>query len=242
MAKPYFSLVLACYNEGPTFEESVTKIISSLNKLKITWEIIFVEDKSTDETRLKALKLERSIKNSRLLLHKVNQGRGKTVSDGLKVATGTICGYMDVDCEISPTYIAVFIKKIQSGNDVVIARRHYQSSYRNMTREISSKGYALLLKWALGLPLGDTEAGFKFFNRKKILPVLKSTRDFGWFWDTEICARSYLAGLAISQVDVKFKKREDKKSTVRVFTDSVDYAKKLWAFRREYRRLKLKNE
>ena len=242
MAKPYFSLILACYNEGPTLEKSVYNIVSELEKLKINWEIVFVEDKSTDDTREKTIKLCQSIKNSRLLLHKKNLGRGKAVSDGLVLARGTICGYMDVDCEISPVYIATFIKKIQQGSDVVIARRHYQSSYKNLTREVSSKGYALLLRVALSLPLEDTEAGFKFFNRNKILPVLATTRDFGWFWDTEICARSYLAGLRISQVDVKFKKREDKKSTVKVFSDSRDYAKKLWVFRKEFSQLTQKND
>lgn len=241
MKKIEVSLICACYNEGPTFEKSIAKIVSELKKLKVGWEIVFVEDKSTDDTRETVLKLSKSIKGSRVLLHHKNQGRGKTVSDGLMVAKGTICGYIDVDCEIAPSYMAAFIKQVESGQDVVVAKRYYQSSYKNISREITSKGYSLLLKSVLGLPLDDTEAGFKFFKRTKILPVLSKTRDHGWFWDTEICARSYLAGLKMSQVDAKFVKREDKKSTVRVIPDSWDYAKKLWAFRGEFERLKRKN-
>src|SRR3989338_9112613 len=236
-----FSLILACYNEGPTFEKSIEKIVAELKKLKINWEIVFVEDKSTDDTRDRVIKLSKVIKNSRLLLHNKNQGRGKTVSDVLAICRGIICGYMDVDCEISPRYLGAFIKQIESGKDVALARRFYQRSFKNVSREITSRGYSLLLKYVLNLPIEDTEAGFKFFKRTKIIPVLLKTQDYGWFWDTEICARSYLAGLQIAQINVKFVRREDKKSTVKIFSDSVDYAKKLWSFRTEYQKLKLKN-
>lgn len=240
MTKPYISLVLACYNEGPTFENSVRDITRELKNLKLSWEIIFVEDKSTDDTREKIIKISKKNKNLRVILHSKNQGRGKTVSDGIKASQGVICAYMDVDCEISPKYLGRFAEKVKKGSDVVVASRFYPSNLSAISRVITSKGYSLIIRQTLGLPIKDTEAGFKFFNRKKILPVLLDTKDKGWFWDTEICARSYLAGLKMSEIPVRFVRRDDKKSTVKVFSDSLEYAKKLWAFKKEFNKIKSK--
>lgn len=236
MSKVNVSLILACYNEGPTFEDSVWKIERELKKLKTPWEIIFVEDKSTDDTRVKVLKLAKEIKNSKVILHPKNTGRGKTVADGIGAAQGTVCGYIDVDCEISPKYIPVFIKELESGSDMVVASRYYKKDWKSVSRIVSSVIYSHLVAAILKLPIDDTEAGYKFFKRSKILPVLAVTRDHGWFWDTEICARSYLLGLKIKQLRVLFERRAEKKSTVRLFPDSLDYVKKLWAFQREYQK------
>lgn len=231
-----FSLILACYNEGPTFEQSVWKIEKQLQKIKEPWEIIFVEDKSTDDTRAKVLELSKKIKNSKVILHSKNMGRGKAVSDGIKIASGAVCGYIDVDCEISPKYIPLFIKEVEKGNDLVVASRYYKKDLKSVSRVVASIVYSNLIKMILKLPINDTEAGYKFFKRPKILPILEKTRDRGWFWDTEICARSYLWSLKMKQMPVLFERRADKKSTVRLFSDSLDYLRKLWAFQKEYKK------
>src|SRR3990167_1586553 len=125
MQKVDFYLILACYNESTTFEKSVREIISVLNNLKRNWEIIFVEDKSTDETKKSDEKLAREIENAQLrqgyagqaraIFHTKNEGRGKSVSDGIKAAKGIICGYLDVDLEVSASYIPLFVEDIEAG-------------------------------------------------------------------------------------------------------------------------------
>src|SRR3989344_5232347 len=105
MTKPEISIILACYNEGPTFKKSVRKIIAVLDKLKRPWEIIFVEDKSTDNTKATIEKLTAAIKGTKAIYHRKNQGRGKSVPDGIMTAKGFICGYLDVDLEVSESYI-----------------------------------------------------------------------------------------------------------------------------------------
>lgn len=232
-----FSLILACYNEGPTFEKSISEIYQELKKLK-SWEVIFVEDKSTDDTAKRLGDIAATLPSCRVIWHKKNTGRGRAVADGILSARGEICGYIDVDCEISPSYIPLFISEVQKGYEIVVASRFYEHGLRYIQRVVVSKAYSVLIKKMLNLPIDDTEAGFKFFNRVKILPILKNTRDNGWFWDTEICARSWAAGLKMSQIPVLFVRKADKKSTVKIVSDSIDYAKKLWAFRTEYSKLK----
>lgn len=233
MKKTKFSLIIACYNEGETFEKSVRYIISVLKKLKGEWEIIFVEDKSMDETKKTIEKLVGQIKNSKAIYHSKNQGRGKTVSDGIKAAKGEICGFLDADLEVSPNYIPLFVEEIEKGVDMAIGKRFYESGIKSLGRLLASKAYALIVKVLLKIPIEDTEAGFKFFNRAKILPALAKTRDKHWFWDTEICARAYFVGLRISQVPVLFIRRKDKKSTVKLVPDAINYIKQLIKFRSE---------
>lgn len=224
-----FSLILPCYNEGPTFEDSVGRIIKSL--AGFNYEIIFVEDKSTDDTCQKVQKFEKALKNSRAIFHKKNVGRGKSVSDGIKAARANICGFMDVDCEISPSYVPLFVKEIKSGTDLAIGKRFYEKGWKTIGRVIASKVYSKIVKLLLRLPFDDTEAGFKFFNRVKIIKVLSDTHDTGWFWDTEVCARSYYYDLKISDVPVLFVRRLDKKSTVNLISDSAGYFIKIIKFR-----------
>lgn len=223
MAKVDVSIILPCYNEGPTLEKSVAKIVNVCESLKKNWEIIFVEDKSVDGTRQIVEKICSSLKNSKAIYHEKNQGRGKSVSDGIRAARGEICGYLDVDLEVPAQYIPIFIGEIQNGKDLVVGRRFYEGGYQVILRYLASKIYAMIVKTLLDTGVSDSEAGYKFFRTAKILLVLSKARDKKWFWDTEICARAKKAGLAIGEVPVLFRRRTDKKSTVKLFTDSWDY-------------------
>jgi len=223
MANVDVSIILACYNEGPTFAFSVKKIISQMQKIRSRWEIIFVEDKSTDETKKSIERLVFKTNNLRAIYHSRNQGRGKCVSDGIRSAKGKFCGYLDVDCEVSPTYIPLFIKELNADFDMIVGNRFYESGLKSLNRVAASKLYAWAVRLVLQVPISDTEVGFKFFKRSKILPLLSKVKNKRWFWDTEICARAWWQGLKIGQVPVLFIRRYDKKSTVRLFADSLDY-------------------
>ena len=195
--KTHFSLILACYNEGPTFEKSIRQIAKVLNSLSKPWEIIFVEDKSTDETKKTVEKFVGPRTNSRVIYHFKNQGRGKSVTDGIKAARGGICGYLDVDLEVAPDYILLFINEIENGADMVVGQRFYEGGLKSLTRYIASKTYSQMVRVLLNIPLKDTEAGYKFFRRSKIVPLLTKVKSKHWFWDTEIMVRSYYKGLKI---------------------------------------------
>ena len=228
MPKVDLSIIIPCYNEGPTFEDSVKKIIEVAKTLKKKWEIIFVEDKSTDDTKSAVEALIKRIKNACAIFHKNNQGRGKSVADGIKASKGGICGYLDIDLEVSEKYIPLFVKEIEQGYDVVVGKRFYEGGGLNsILRFLASKIYAIAVKYIVDIPVEDTEVGFKFFRRTKLLPILSKVKSKHWFWDTEICALAHWNGLSITQIPVLFKRRYDKKSTVRLIPDTIDYIKNL---------------
>lgn len=226
------SLILACYNEEPIFKQSVKEILEILDNIRFAYEIIFVDDCSKDRTRelIDEAIAEYPDKRLRRLFHEKNKGRGGTVADGIRIARGEVAGFIDIDLEVHARYILSCVLAIQNGADVAVARRIYTFQPRSVDRYLMSKGYIWLVRHLLGVALRDTETGYKFFNRGKILPVLDEIEDEGWFWDTEVMVRSYLKGFRIVEIMALFIRRFDKPSTVSGIRDSIDYFRKLWRF------------
>lgn len=227
------SLIIACFNEQQHLRDSVTTVISVLGDSVFSYELIFVDDKSEDKTGDLIASLVKKNKNFWALYHPINQGRGKAVRDGIAIARGGVVGFIDIDLEVSPVYIPQFVRMILGGKaDVVTGLRVYREGVASIHRSVLSRGYSWLVRSVLGIPLQDTETGYKFFNRKKILPILKKTHNNGWFWDTEVMTYAYYAGLAIREAPVLFIRRFDKKSSVRLVNDTLDYIRNLLAFRK----------
>jgi hypothetical protein len=128
------------------------------------------------------------------------------------------------------------VREIQRGADVATVRRVYAFQLRSLDRYFMSRGYSWLVKKLLGVKLQDTESGYKFFRRDKLLPVLDAIEDRGWFWDTEFMVRAARRGLAIREVPGAFVRRWDKTSKVSGLRDSIDYFVRLWRFRGALRR------
>ena len=232
----YLSLIVPCYNEGEHLEKSFPKVIEVLRKLKRRFEVIIIDDFSLDNTVeiVNKLRAKYKVISIRFVGHKKNIGRGGTVMEGIRLAKGEIVGFIDIDLEVSPKYIPDFADVIHKNKaDIVVGKRYDYFSILSLHRFISSKLYIYLIKSTLKLPINDTEAGYKFFNRKKALPLLRRIQDLGWFWDTEIVARGHMQGLRLAEIDVLFEKKHDKTSTVKLLRDSIRQIKSLISFKKD---------
>ena len=226
---PDLSLVLACYNEESILERSVREIFSVLDALRLTSEVIFVDDGSCDRTTgiiddILSANPERELLK---IQHPHNIGRGGTVSNGIRAARGRFVGFIDVDLEVQPRYILPCVLALEQGYDVATALRIYQFRLGSLHRQLLSRGYRALRKWQLDVPLEDTETGYKFFRRDRILPILSDAPDHGWFWDTEIMVHAYLAGLSIIEIPALFVRNTEKPSSVKLYRDSLLHFQKL---------------
>lgn len=227
MDKYDVSLILPCYNESEIFISSVKRLIKTLSQTDYTWEIIFVEDKSQDNTAslIRKVLAQYPRLNLSAYFHPDNLGRGKTVVDGFLKAQGKYIGFIDIDLETGEWYLPKFIDTLENGADVVLAWRIYDFEFWSLPRWIGSKGYVWLRKKLLGLPYHDTEGGYKFFKRQKITPILKKITNHGWFFDTEIMAQCFKAKLKVVEIPVAFVRNRYKTSTVKLIPDTFDY---LW--------------
>lgn len=231
------SIVLACYNDAKYLEESINEIFKVLDLMNLSYEVIFVYDCGTDNT-LKVIediiKKHSRVKRIKKIVHEKNEGRGRSVRDGIKTAEGDIVGYLDVDLDTHPRYILAMVSAIlNDGYDVATAFRFYkiQPSLTFIFRHIISHGYRFLSRVLLDERLKDSESGFKFFKRKKIMPLVRISRYNGWFWDTEIMAYCIYKGLKVKEISCVFDRRLEKKSSVRVIQTVIAYFISLMKFK-----------
>lgn len=197
------------------------------------FEILAVDDASEDETPSILAKFSRREDvTARFWAHQANQGRGASVREAMAEARGTIVGYLDVDLEVGPEYIAVFYDAIRAGADVAIGRRIYTTGWRSVHRWVLSRGYVRLVRWRLAFPFSDTEAGFKFFSAAAARLIVRETLDPGWFWDTEVVATAHRRGLKVVEIPCLYVRRFDKISSVRIVPDTIGYLRALRRFER----------
>ncbi len=227
------SLIVPCFNEAEHLRESVSVVRGVLDESGHDYELVFVDDGSRDETRAIIVELCAGQARDRFIFHERNRGRGAAVKTGFAASSGRVAGFLDIDLEVSASYLPSLVDAILvDGFDVVTGQRSYLfNEAAALHRHALSFAYRLLLKAALDCGLHDTETGCKFFRRESAAhAVLSSTAD-GWFWDTEVMTRAALTGLKIYEMPVLFKRRSDKRSTVRVLPDSVRYLIALERFR-----------
>ena len=228
------SLAIPCYNEAGHLEQTVAELIEVLEGTRWSYEVLFVDDGSTDGTRTLLPRLCERYPRCRFLLHEKNRGRGAAFKTGFANTTGRVTGFIDIDLEVHARYIPALVAAIeQHGFDVATGLRHYLLSQTGgLHRELMSVVYRWLCRRLLGLGVKDSETGCKFFRRETASAVVLGSQCDGWFWDTEVMSRSVLAGLRITELPVLFLRKMDKESTVRLVHDSLGYLRELFAFRR----------
>jgi len=229
------SVVIATYNEGDYLVDSVAEIRSVLDQTRLTYELILIDDASVDDTPELVRRIVSEHNDvAHAVYHERNQGRGATVSEGMRRARGTYVGFLDIDLEVHARYIPAMVRALQDGHDVATAYRIYRPDARHLHRHVLSVGYRLLSRRLLKHRLRDTETGYKFFRRLRILPILDQCQDRGWFWDTEVMVRAERAGLRIIEIPCVFTYLFEKSSSVKILHNVPDYLFKLWRFRRHH--------
>ena len=235
------SIILPCYNELEALKSTVPAIQRVMDSTIYEYELIIAEDSSTDGTAELAKKLAEENDNIVWVHRSDVRGRGLALTNALRLSRGRIAGFIDVDLETPAHYIYPAILEIESGADIATCIRVYKLNryhfiYR-LPKVLSHYCYLWISSHLLGMDRFDNEAGFKFFNRGRILPILDEVKDTHWFWDTEIMVRSYRLNYKISTLPMLFLPDHLRKSKTNLLFDSVSQLIKLFKFRKE-----LKNE
>jgi len=229
---PLISVILTVCNEGEIIENSVSIISSILNQITSNYEIIIVNDGSTDNSKKICENITINYKNTKYIHREKNMGRGFSVKQGILKSKGKFVGFIDTDLELNPKYIPLFITELNKGNDLVTYKRIYKiKNVRDYIRYLAGKGYSTLVKIILWTKVTDSETGFKFFKKEKILPILKLTKDNRWFFDTEIMVLSDRKKLKIKEIPLPYSQNKKHGSAVNVIRDSLRYLIRLIQFR-----------
>lgn len=163
------SVVVPAYNETAKFkQEGINQLYQYLKAQPFTFELIFVNDGSTDGT-LKILKLFQSEKSEVVVVDNPHQGKGPAVATGMLRATGENRLFADFDQATPIGEVEKLLPFRNKGYDVIIGSREIKGAKREkepLYRHLMGKGFNLLVKIFTVRGISDTQCGFKLFSQK----------------------------------------------------------------------------
>lgn len=180
------SLVLAFYNEKYICE-SYKKISTFLKRDIPQYELLLVNDGSTNSSVEQLKTLIKRDKKTRLISYKPNRGRGYAVTQGFKAAKGDYIAYLDSDLEISPIHLLDLLKRLKE-YDVVIGNKFLPQS-RVKTRKVrkfASFVFNTIIRIFLQSKVQDHHVGIKGFRKKVIQLIIPYVKEERWAFDVEI--------------------------------------------------------
>lgn len=198
----YFSVIVPIYNEEELLEESIKKYLKDCKKISNQFEIIIVNDGSTDKSIDICNKLKSKFEEVRVLLHKKNLGVGKAIVNGFKQAKGDWMFVDPIDQPFKITDIKKFLPLFLDNDLIVVVRtdRSANSIFRKLTSIINY----LLIKILFRIDIHDFQF-VQFYKRTYIKNVNIISTDT--FVPPELIIRAKLSGSKIAEVKTKFYKR-----------------------------------
>ena len=174
------TVVVPAYREGRRIHDNLKRLLSELDKLDATYEVVVVSDGNTDTTVREARRVRSP--RVRVFHYPMNIGKGFALSLGVAQSVGRLVTFIDADMELDPANISGFIELMQKTNcDAVIgSKRHPMSqvSYPRF-RRLQSWAYQQLVRVLFSLNVRDTQTGLKLFRRQvlaEVLPLLAIKR------------------------------------------------------------------
>lgn len=175
------SIVIPSFNEENNIRTgSLSGMVDYLGQQKYKWEIIVVDDGSTDRTADLAEKFAQNHKNI-TVLREPHRGKGGTVIAGMLKANGNIVIFDDMDQATPIDQLEKILPKFTSpqkgGFDIVIGSRAGREG-APLIRKIMAFGFSVLRNLVLQLPYKDTQCGFKAFTKKASNEIFKRLKVF----------------------------------------------------------------
>ena len=167
MKKPFLSIVIPAYNEEGNFKRGVLfEIERYLKKQNFFWEVVLINDGSTDKTLDFFYSFTKKVKNFRVL-NIPHGGKFKAVSAGVFEAKGDFILFTDFDQSTPISEVSKTLPLLKKGIDIVIGSRVGEGAKRindPFFRYIRSRIFNLLVRIVLFLDIKDTQCGFKIFK------------------------------------------------------------------------------
>lgn len=162
------SLVIPVYNEKDNLPLLMQAIRAALQPLQQTWEVIFVDDGSTDgSTEILAQLAEQFPTHVRAVIFRRNFGQTAAIAAGLDHADGNIIILLDADLQNDPADIPILLAKLDEGYDLVSGWRKDRKDNR-FTRTIPSMLANGLISWVTGVHLHDYGCTLKAYRREAL--------------------------------------------------------------------------
>ncbi len=198
------SIFFPCYNDEKVIGKLVEDAFTTVKKITNNYEIIVIEDGSTDGSRKVLMDLAKKHKDLKLILHEKNTGYGGALQSGFKNATKDLVFYTDGDGQYDVKELPILVSLMDDSCDFVngIKMNRKDPTYRVVVGNL----YSFVIRWAFWLPVTDVDCDFRLI-RQAIVQKLHLTVTSGAIC-VEIVKKAKRAGARFKQVSVRHYERK----------------------------------
>lgn len=205
------SVIIPVYNEGETIQDLIQKI----KTLYPDFEIIVINDGSTDKTSEAAARA-----GARVLTHPYNIGNGAAIKTGIRHATGNILVFMDGDGQHKPEDIRGILSNFPE-YDMVVGQRT-RSGQASTGRSFANTVYNWLASYVAKVAVKDLTSGFRAVKAdiaRSFIYLLPNT----YSYPTTMTLGVLRAGHSVKYMPIQILKRQNGKSNIRHFSDGIRF-------------------
>jgi glycosyltransferase involved in cell wall biosynthesis len=230
---PTVDIVIPVLNEAHVLRKSVETVLDfSRSNLPYTWQVVIVDNGSTDGTQNVANELVAEHPEVRFV-YLLQRGRGRALRQAWLQSKADVVCYMDVDLSTKLVHLPELIRSVaEGGYHVATGSRLMRESrtVRSFKREATSRIYNVLVKAVLFTRFSDAQCGFKAVSRKAVEAIVPQIEDQSWFFDTELLVLAEKQGYPINDIPVEW--IEDDDSRVKIVKTAWEDVKGIFRLRR----------
>jgi len=226
VSRPWLSVVVPAYNEARGILATAEAIRGTLDALGRPWELIVIDNASTDGTAAALAALTGTDERIRVLRNDVNRGKGYSVRRGMLAAAGELRLHCDADCSASLASLPNLLQAVESGADVAVGSRLADGASvgqrQPLRRRMVGRTFVGLCRLMLREPTRDLFCGFKLWRGPAAEAAYGRVELDGWVFDAEVLATARALGLALVEIGVVWSDREGSRlSMAKVFVPVV---------------------
>ncbi len=158
------SVVIPVKDEAESLPVLFEQLKAVLQKIDISYEVIFIDDGSSDNSVMVLDSISDKNKNVIVIKHRANFGKSLALAKGFEKASGDVIITMDADLQDDPTDIPNLLKKINEGYDLVSGWRKKRAD--TLTKRISSYLFNAGTSWIAGINIHDSNCGLKAMTKE----------------------------------------------------------------------------
>ena len=199
---PGLSIVLPCHNEAENVQAMVRDACEAAERVADSYEVLVVDDGSTDDTLTIARQVETIVPGVRVVAHESNRGYGGAVRSGFGAATMPWVFLVDADRQFDLRQLDDFVPSARD-HDMIVGHRVHRAD--PLVRRAAARAWNILVGNLFHLPVSDVDCAFKLI-RRDLLDTFELTAE-GAMVSTELMVRSIRAGARIEERDVVHMRR-----------------------------------
>lgn len=202
MPRPSISLFLPAWNEEEYLERAVGRAVKVLSRLSDDWELIIVDDASTDRTPAIADALAEKHRQVRVVHHEQNLKLGGAIKTGLASSTKDIVVYSDTDLPFDLDELERALRLMEYLEADMICAFRFDRTSEGLKRIVYSFVYNALIRNLFDVSMKDINFSFKVMHRRVLESIeLKSE---GSFIDAELVVKAIRKGFRVFQMGVDY--------------------------------------